>query len=286
MFTVSYNDLTVMEYLDKNKNVTEIINIKELGDFIHSKSEHGAMLFKMVLRTCEIFKIHYELIEKEDESKETTEEFIEKKNKKKLMLKQIENKIKKTDIKLPQNGGIFSEKITILFTQTLNMFCLADNIYYEQIKSITKEDLINHYHYMDKINNNIDWDYFTIKQKNELTENLYNLKIGIETISKRILKKIQFFSDKLKLIISQSNKIISNNIEEKLKDDNNINKIKEEEENARNIFLDKIAANNYSNYLFITEKKFRDASEELVDLLIISSLDESLGKILVMFSNN
>ncbi len=32
------------------------------------------------------------------------------------MRKQIESKIKKTDIKLPQNGGIFSEKITILFT--------------------------------------------------------------------------------------------------------------------------------------------------------------------------
>ena len=39
-----------------------------------------------------------------------------KKNKKNLMRKQIENKIKKTDIKLPQNGGIFSEKIIILFT--------------------------------------------------------------------------------------------------------------------------------------------------------------------------
>ena len=82
MFTVSYNDLTVMEYLDKNKDVKEIDKIKELGDFIHSKSEHGSMLFKMVLRTCEIFKIHYELIEKEDESKETSEEFIEKKIKK------------------------------------------------------------------------------------------------------------------------------------------------------------------------------------------------------------
>ena len=46
---------------------------------------------------------------------------------KKKLRKFIENKIKGTDIKLPQNGGLFSEKITILFTQTLNMFCLADN---------------------------------------------------------------------------------------------------------------------------------------------------------------
>ena len=296
MFTVSYNDLTVMEYLDKNLNVQDVLNIEEIGDFIHSKSEHGGMLFKMVLRTCEIFKIHYELIEKEDDSKENTEDYIEKKKKIKLMRKNIENKIKGTDIKLPQNGGIFSEKITILFIQTLNMFCLANNIYYEQIKSITKDDLINYYKYMNKINNDIDWDYFNLKQKNDLTENLYNLKIGIETelnslflscyspdcinISKRIYKKIQFFSDKLKLIIFESRKVLNNNTlpQESIE-------VNEEEQKAKTIFFDKISKNNYSNYLFITEKKFRDASEDLVDLLIISCLDESLGKVLVMFSN-
>ena len=296
MFTVSYNDLTVMEYLDKNKNVTKTEHIQELEDFIHSKSEHGGMLFKMLLRTCEIFKIHYDLIEKEDESKEGNEEYIEKKNKKKSMLKNIKNKIKGTDIKLPSNGGLFSEKITILFTQTLNMFCLANNIYFDQIKSITKEDLINHYWYMDRINNEIDWDYFTIKQKNDLTENLYNLKIGIETelnslflscytndsinISKRIYKKIQFFSDKLNLIIRDTKKL-SNNVNMESADFTEI----KEQEKSRSYFLDKIAENNYSNYLYIKNEKFRDASEDLVDLLIISCLDDSLGKILVLFSN-
>ena len=291
MFTVSYNDLTVMEYLDKNQNVINIDKINDLEDFIHSKSEHGGMLFKMVLRTCEIFKIHYELIEKDDESKEATIDFIEKKKKRKLMKKNIEKKIKGTDIKLPHNGGLFSEKITILFTQTLNMFCLANNVYFDQIKSITKEDLNNYYWFMEKINKDIDWEYFNIKQKNDLTENLYNLKIGIETelnslflscysidsinISKRIYKKIQFFSDKLKLIVNESKKIT----------DTNINNINEEELKLRTIFLDKISKNNYSNYLYITEQKFRDASEDIVDLLIVSCLDESLGKILVMFSN-
>ena len=296
MFTVTYNDLTVMEYLDKNKNIIKIDKIEELEDFIHTKSEHGGMLFKMLLRTCEIFKIHYDLIEKEDESKEGNDDYIQKRNKKILKLKNINNKIKGTDIKLPQNGGLFSEKITILFTQTLNMFCLANNIYFDQIKSITKNDLINYYWYMDKINNEIDWDYFTIKQKNDLTENLYNLKIGIETelnslflscysndsinISKRIYKKIQFFSDKINLIINDTKKL-----SEKTSIDNtDINEIKEQEK-SRTIFLDKIAANNYSNYLYITNQKFRDASEDLVDLLIISCLDDSLGKILVLFSN-
>ena len=50
------------------------------------------------------------------------------------MKKNIEKKIKGTDIKLPHNGGLFSEKITILFTQTLNMFCLANNVYFDQLK--------------------------------------------------------------------------------------------------------------------------------------------------------
>jgi len=67
-------------------------------------------------------------------------------------------------------------------------------------------------------------------------------------------------------------------------DNTDINEIKEQEK-SRTIFLDKIAANNYSNYLYITNQKFRDASEDLVDLLIISCLDDSLGKILVLFSN-
>ena len=134
-------------------------------------------------------------------------------------------------------------------------------------------------------------NFYNLYSYNDLTENLYNLKIGIETelnslflscysidsinISKRIYKKIQFFSDKLKLIINESKKIT----------DTNINNINEEELKLRTIFLDKISKNNYSNYLYITEQKFRDASEDIVDLLIISCLDESLGKILVMFSN-
>ena len=205
-------------------------------------------------------------------------------------------KLKKTDIKLPQNGGIFSEKITILFTQTLNMFCLADNIYYNQIKSITKDDLISYYSFLDKINTDKDWDYFNIKQKNDITENIYNLKIGIEadlnllflssyspeivTINNHIYKKIQYFSDKLKKIILESNKNI---------DFQNINKeeVNESEWDKRkkSMFIEKISKNNYSSYLFVREEKFVNASEELVDLLIISNLDETLGKVLVLFSN-
>ena len=296
MFTVSYNDLTIMEYFEKNKNQKIIDNIAELEDFIHSKNDHGGMLFKMVLRTCEIFKIHYELIEKEDTLKEGSDEYIEKMKEKKRKKKLIEHKIKGTDIKLPQNGGLFSEKITILFTQTLNIFCLADNIYYNQIKSITKEDLISYYIFLDKINSDIDWEYFNIKQKNDLTENMYNLKIGIEAelnslfissyspetlvINNHIYKKIQFFSERLRAIIMESNRnfdfsnINYENIEES-----------EEEKKEKLIFFEKISKNNLSSYLFIKEQKFINCSKDLVDLLIISSLDETLGKVLVLFSN-
>ncbi len=296
MFTVTYNDLTIMEYFEKNRNKTNIDDIIELDDFIHSKSEYGGMLFKMVLRTCEIFKKHYELIEKEDTLKENSDEYIEKMKEKKKLRKFIENKIKGTDIKLPQNGGIFSEKITILFTQTLNMFCLADNGYYKQIKSITKNDLIGFYSFMDKINTDKDWEYFNVKQRNDITENIYNLKIGIEadlnllflssyspeivTINNHIYKKIQYFSDKLKKTIMECNKNI---------DFENINKeeINESEWDKRKkaMFIETISKNNYSSYLFVREEKFINASEELVDLLIISNLDETLGKVLVLFSN-
>ena len=296
MFTVSYNDLTIMEYFENNKNQSNIDNIAELEDFIHSKSAHGGMLFKMVLRTCEIFKMHYVLIEKEDTLKEGSDEYIEKMKEKERKKKIIESKVKGTDIKLPQNGGLFSEKITILFTQTLNMFCLADNIYFNQIKSIEKEDLISFYNFIDKINKDTDWEYFNIKQKNDITENIYNLKIGIEAelnslfissyspetivINQHIYKKIQYFSDRLKSVIMDCNKNI---------DFQNIYKeeivVTEEEKKQKLIFLDKISKSNLSNYLFIKDQKFINSSEELVDLLIISSLDETFGKVLVLFSN-
>ena len=296
MFTVSYNDLTIMEYFDKNKNLTNIDSIEHLEDYIHSKSEHGGMLFKMVLRTCEIFKIHYELIEKEDSIKESSDEYIEKRERLKKKRAMIKQKVDKTDIKLPQNGGLFSEKITILFTQTLNMFCLADNIYFNQIKSISKKDLVNYYSFIERINSDTDWNYFNMKLKNDLTENMYNLKIGVEselnslflstyspetvTINKHIYKKIQFFSEKLYSIISNSYKNPEfNNFGVELIPET------EEEIKKKSVFLEKISKNNYSSYLFINEKRFKDASEELVDLLVISSLDETLGKVLVMFSN-
>ena len=296
MFTVSYNDMTIMEYFDKNRYQTNIDNIAELEDFIHSKSEHGGMLFKMVLRTCEIFQIHYELIEKEDTLKEGSDEYIEKLKEKNRIRKNIESKIKGTDIKLPQNGGLFSEKITILFTQTLNIFCLADNIYYNQIKSITKDDLISYYGFIDKIIKEAEWEYFPKKQKNDTIENLYNLKIGIEAelnslfissyspetmvINKHIYKKIQYFSDKLRSIISLCNRNFEyiNLTKEEIIET-------EEEKKEKMIFFDKISNHTYSSYLFIKQEKFFNCSQELVDLLIISSLDETLGKVLVLFSN-
>ena len=256
MFTVSYNDLTIMEYFDKNKNQRYIDNIAELEDFIHSKSDHGGMLFKMLLRTCEIFQIHYELIEKEDTLKEGSDEYVEKMEKKKRKKRDIENKV----------------------------------------KAISKDDLTDYYTFLDKLNSDKDWEYFNIKLKNDITENLYNLKIGIEAelnslftscyspetlvINQHIYKKIQYFSDRLKSAIMQSHKNL---------DFQNLYKGElfqtQEEIKEKLSFFDKISNHNYSNYLFVKELKFIDSSEELVNLLIISSLDETLGKILVLFSN-
>ena len=300
ILSVSYNDLTVMEYLDKNNNIINIEKIQPLDDFIHSKSEHGSMLFKMLLRTCEIFKIHYELIEKEDLSKADDEEYIEKMKNIKSKRKAIEKKIEFTDIKLPQNGGIFSDKISSLFIQTLNIFCIADNIYFEQIKAISKQDLMNYYSLMNKLNNDIDWEYFTVQQKNDLTEIIYNLKISIERelnslflscysenskyISRNIYENIQTFSEKLKLIIMKSKKNLNF---VKYQDNNDSDTIseKEAENRSKMLFFDKISKKNYSNYLYIKEQQFREAAEDLVDLLVISCLDESLGKLVVFFSN-
>ena len=166
------------------------------------------------------------------------------------------------------------------------MFCLADNIYFNQIKSITKNDMIEYYSFIDKIEYDNDWKYLTKQNITDITEAIYNLKIGIESelnllflssysnetmlCNQKIYKKIQFFEEKLKNLISSitifdyKNEVIN----------------KEE-----NIFLDNISKNICGNLGFVKNKKFQIIYQEFTDLLIISSLDETLGKVLVMFSN-
>ena len=86
---------------------------------------------------------------------------------------------KDINIRLSENGGLYLEKIINLFTETLGIFSLADNIYYKQINFITKDDLINYYCFVNKIEKNI-WIDFNKNEKDEIDQIINNLKINIE----------------------------------------------------------------------------------------------------------
>ena len=206
MIAVNYNDIIVMEYLNRHKNTLKIRKIKPLDDFIHVKSKCGGALYQIILKSCDLLRKHYELIPKGSNEN----------NNNINLLKESLKINKDINIKLPENGALFPEKIVNLFTETLGIFPLADNIYYKQINSITKNDLINYYRFMNKIENNI-WLDFNLNEKNDIDKLVYDLKNNIEDkfnylftssyagenleINQKIFQDINTFSEQIKKII-------------------------------------------------------------------------------------
>ena len=204
MISVSYNDMVVLDYLTKYKKATNINSIKQLDDFIHVKSMCGGALYQIILKSCNFFRRHYGLIPKRRE--ENNNIYSIHTMKKNQLRKDI-------NLRLPENGGLFSEKIVNLFTETLGIFSLADNIYYKQLNSISKEDLINYYCFVNKIEKNILID-FNINEKNSIDQTINNLKNNIESrfnylftssyagesleINKKIYSDIRLFSEHIK----------------------------------------------------------------------------------------
>ena len=54
MISVNYNDIVVMNYLDKFENPLNINIIELKEDFIHESSEHGNKLFEMIMKSNEL----------------------------------------------------------------------------------------------------------------------------------------------------------------------------------------------------------------------------------------
>ncbi len=283
MIPVSYNDIIVMEYLNKHKNTKNIEKIKPLDEFMHVKSKCGIGLYQIILKSCDLLRMHYEKIPKS--------------NTKNYNINDINNKtqvIKDKNIKLPENGGLFVEKIVSLFTETLGIFSLADNIYYKQINSITKNDLINYYRFINKLENNI-WLDFNMNEKNDIDKLIFDLKSNIENkfnylftssyagenleINKKIYQDIKIFSEQIKKIIY--NFYIRNNLKNEVIDNETEQRILRKRSTSSNIAYkqnlinmdnnDKFVNSNYNlkvndDNLFFKENRNYDNSEEKEEL--------------------
>ena len=310
MIAVSYNDLVIMDYLTKYKNESNIEDIKSLDDFIHIKSIAGSALFEIIIKSCDILKRHYERLPKRGKKINNINENIDK----------------DTNIKLPENGGLFPEKIINLFTESLGIFCLADSFYFKQISSITKNDLINYYYFVDKFENNKSYN-FNINEKYEIEKLLLDLKNNIENkfdnlftssstgkaleINTKIYQDIFQFSESINrlMTIINSRKINNNNIQNKIdynlqrvstdlamldkpetiiQDNNSVNESENEmiKDIDKKNYWKKLALKNNNNYKFIDRMINNNAiMDEFVDILIISNVDETIGKVLSFLSN-
>ena len=320
MIAVSYNDCIIMDYLQKYKDESNFEGIKSIDDFIHVKNKGGSALFQIIIKCCSILKIHYDRLPKRGEKLNNINLNI-----------QID---KDTNIRLPENGGLFPEKIINLYTESLNIFCLADSFYYKQISAITKSDLINYYYFIGKFENNLSYN-FNINEKFEIEKLLLELKINIEKkfnslftstyagyaieINTKIYQDIHHFSESINNLMTMINNRKgnkSNNInnvnkrdfhlrrmsttfemlinQEAILEDKNdstrTNENEDEDEIKKNIeeknYWKKLASKKNNIYKFINGMVDNiEIMDEFVDILIISNIDETIGKILTFLSN-
>ena len=308
MISVAYNDLIMMNYLDENKNTSNINSIELKEDFIHVTSDYGTKLFEMIMKSCILIKKHYDLLNKNDEMIKNKEKKLFKDKKK--MEKLNNSKYAAVEIKLPDEGGLFFDKIINLFSESLGIFSLADNIYYKQIETLTKDDLIDYYNFCERIDDDKS-DFLSKKEMNIINEIIDNVKIEIE--NKLFILFTSSYSYNVNIILNELKELflnfsgkINDIITGGKKEENEIsfdkfkefkmeyitNNIKEEENsenfektNKLNSFLSKIAFKNRKIFPFLIQESFTKKCKDLTDILIISNLDEIITKLLIYFSN-
>ena len=310
MISVAYNDIIVMEYLDKYKNTSNINNIELKDNFIHVTSKHGTKLFEMIMKSCELMKKHYDLLNKYEDilSNKNTKLFKDK-----MKMEKLNNsKYTAVEIKLPNEGGLFFDKIINLFAESLGIFSLADNIYFKQIDFLTKDDIIDYYNFCELIESDKS-ETMPKKEMNSINEIINNMKIEIEnklfflfttSYSNNINNIVNELKDLLINFSTQINDImLDKNEKNEEKNEMSYDKYKkikreyikndkaeddpEKIEKIRklNKYLSKISYKNKKIFPFLISDTFPQKSKDLVDILIISNLDEILTKILVYFSN-
>ena len=303
ILAVNYNDLIIEEYLENfhERNAS-------IGKFIHVNSEHSNKLFSIILKNCDLITKHYKILIKPSlDKKSKDEQKRELKIQKHLLEIQARILSQTTGVttKMPDNGGLFTDKIINLNNETLVLFSLADNSYQKQLDSITDEEFEDYFSFCKKIENQTYQDIMILEEKgNNVSNNiLYNLKLGLEEgyyslFTTSYKKEERELNEKLKnqILIACDN--IKKNIDKKCEnsyyskliseleendDYNNLNDIKNIEKIRRKILKDISDNIQFSNSPFLLIEEGR---ELLVDNLIISQVDESIFKGFFFLSNN
>ena len=304
MITVNYNDLVIEENLEDTKS-----NFPDI--FIINTTNHSKKLLTIIFKNCDIIKKHYDLLIKPElDQKSEEEKKREEKLRKHLLLMQQNILSKTTGItqKLPDNGGLFKNKILNLFNETLSIFSLTDNIYQRQLNHITEEDMNEYDTFIKNIKDQNFYRIMHITNGVQHSNILLNLKIVLEESYFNLFTSSYFVMERemekcLRTRILNACDEIKNNIEELAnnKYKKNINnflenekKLKKENEEREYLYLSEeeiiirkiikdisVNINFAKNDLLLIDK----GRELLVDNLIISQIDETLFKGLIFLTN-
>ena len=192
--------------------------------------------------------------------------------------------------KMPDNGGLFTDKIITLNNETLALFSLADNSYQKQLNNITDEEFKDYFSFCKIIEDENYHDIMKCEQLNNYSNNiLYNLKMGLEDgyyslFTSSYIKEEKELNEKLKRQILIACEQIKKNIDNKCIEPHYnelISNLQENEyideiEDLRRQILKDISVNiSFANSPFLLIDEGRDL---LVNNLIMIQTDETIFK--------
>ena len=302
--TVTYNDLVVDQYFTEHK----------LNPFIHKnhKDEHkaamssGEMIFEMLIKCCDVLKMHYDLLLMSDiyQSDGGDRKLSKKKDKHTNKINEVQEKLNKREvnIRFPSNGGLLMEKIVTIIEETMNMFCLADNCYKKQLSNINRDDLADYLLFKKQIKKKTFGNFYSEYNVNprDKSNKLYELKINIENLLFDLFDNYSLQAnndiydkiiDLLDNFINDTNdmfKKLSSGIGKSKKVDKKLSRSSSLCESTITSYKEKIIKKIKDYFPFLSEESFAendDIRNNFIDSLCLYSLDETLSKLLVFFTD-
>lgn len=293
VISVNYNDLLVEEYLEQNYcnskfNEDYFDNIH----FIHTQSEFGGLLLKMITKNCLVLSKHYEMKSFSAGDSFLNEPLIDniltEVSVTRKSIDDIKKRINPNGVltKMPKSGILF-EKVIDIFNESLNIFSLTDNSYYHQIKSITYDDIKQYYSYKNELKK------YEVNSKNKTSNKtidqnpLYDIKLKLEKELSEMFMKIFDLEAISKKNESSPFEKITQKYFDWLKNQQINEKYSQDTSTEKNIYLNNVI--NYYIRPFVPKinnfKTIPSFISEITNDMIISNIEDTITNIFVLLSN-
>ncbi len=298
--TVTYNDIVVDEYFTEEKVNSFIHKNYRAEDEISISA--GELIFEMLIKCCDVLKMHYDLLLMNNIYQQSAgdKRFLKKQTRHYSRIKKVKENVNgpNVNIRFPPNGGLLIEKIVVIIEETMNMFCLADNIFKNQIKSIDRDDLSDYLSFKKQIKKQTFGNFYSINSADN-TNKIYELKNNIENllfdsfdnysiqtntdIHDKIVELLDNFINDTNDIFKSLTAKISN----KKGNSNKLNRSSSLCESTVSSYKDKIIKKIKDYFPFLNEESFdqEETRNNFIDSICLYSLDETLSKILVFFTD-